>query len=77
MGQVVVRVKPGSRKGPLVEIGPHGDLTVYVPERAVDGKANDAVIRLLAQHFGVPRSRVRLVAGTTSRLKRFDIQVAS
>ncbi|MGB3484416.1 MAG: DUF167 domain-containing protein [Mycobacterium sp.] len=70
---VTVRVKPGSKKGPLVEVGPDGELTVFVPERAVDGKANEAVIRLLAAHFDVPRSAVRLATGATARIKRFDI----
>ncbi|SDD36826.1 hypothetical protein SAMN04488581_2133 [Mycolicibacterium neoaurum] len=70
---VVVRVKPGSRKGPLIETGDDGELTVYVPERAVDGKANEAVIKLLAAHLGVPRSRLELVSGATARVKRFRI----
>jgi hypothetical protein len=70
---VVVRVKPGSRKGPLVEVADDGALTIYVQERAVDGKANDAVTKLLAQHLGVPRSRVELISGATARLKRFRI----
>ncbi|OBF33415.1 hypothetical protein A5719_27715 [Mycolicibacterium peregrinum] len=70
---VVVRVKPGSRKGPLVEVADDGELTIYVPERAVDGKANDAVTKLLAQHLGVPRSRVELISGATARLKRFRV----
>lgn len=70
---VSVRVKPGSKKGPLVEAGPDGALTIYVRERAVEGKANDAVVALLAKHLGVPRSRVELASGATSRLKRFRI----
>lgn len=72
---VVVKVKPGSRKGPLVEAGAdiEGGLTVYVRERAVDGKANQAVLRLLAEHFGVPRSHVELVSGAAARVKRFRI----
>lgn len=70
---VVVKVKPGSRKGPLVEVGPDGELTIYVRERAVDGKANDAVTRLLAEHLQLPRSRVELVSGMTSRIKRFRV----
>ncbi len=70
---VSVHVKPGSKKGPLVETGPDGELTVYVRERAVDGKANAAVIRVLAEHFGVPRSRVELTGGASSRIKRFRI----
>lgn len=70
---VVVRVKPGSRKGPLVEVGDDGELTVYVPERAVDGKANEAVTKLLAAHLGVPRNRLELVSGATARVKRFRL----
>ncbi|OBF27149.1 hypothetical protein A5724_03660 [Mycobacterium sp. ACS1612] len=69
---VVVRVKPGSKKGPLVETAPEA-LTIYVRERAVDGKANEAVTKLLAEHFGVPRRNVELVSGVTGRLKRFRI----
>lgn len=70
---ITVRVKPGSRKGPLVEVGDDGELTIYVPERAVDGKANDAVTKLLAAHLGVSRSRVELVSGATARVKRFRV----
>jgi uncharacterized protein len=71
---VVVKVKPGSRKGPLVEVGAEGALTVYVREPAVDGRANEAVIRLLAAHLDVPKSRLELVSGTTSRVKRFRVR---
>ena len=70
---VVVRVKPGSKKGPLVEISADGELTIYVREPAVDGKANEAVVRLLAEHLDVPRSRVELASGAASRIKRFRI----
>ncbi|OCB58481.1 hypothetical protein A5722_07355 [Mycobacterium vulneris] len=70
---ITVRVKPGSRKGPLVEVADDGTLTIYVQERAVDGKANEAVTKLLAQHLGVPRSRVELISGATARLKRFRV----
>lgn len=74
MAEVVsVRVKPGSTKGPLIETGPDGQLTIYVRERAVDGKANAAVVGVLAKHLGVPRSRVELASGATSRMKRFRI----
>lgn len=70
---VTVTVKPGSAKGPLVETAPDGSLTLYVRERALEGKATEAVRRLLADHLGVPKSRVALVSGATSRIKRFRI----
>lgn len=70
---VVVRVKPGSAKGPLVEVDDVGELTVYVRERAIEGKATKAVTKVLAEHFGVAPSRVKLVSGATSRVKRFEV----
>jgi uncharacterized protein len=73
MADVVVRVKPGSKKGPLVEVAEDGELTIYVRDPAVEGKANEAVVRLLAKHLDVPRSRLELVSGATSRVKRFRI----
>lgn len=73
MQEYSVRVKPGSKKGPLVEADEDGGLTAYVRERAVDGKANQAVIDLLAQHFGVPKSRVVIARGQSSRIKLVKI----
>lgn len=70
---VVVTVKPGSRKGPLVEAAEDGSLTVYVRERAIEGRATEAVTRVLAEHLGVPKSQVELISGATSRVKRFRI----
>ena len=64
-----VHVKPGSKKGPLVEGGDNGELTVYVRRRAVDGQANQAVVELLAEHCGVPKTSVRIVRGSHSRSK--------
>lgn len=69
----MVTVKPGSKKGPLVEVADDGSLTIYVRERAVEGKATEAVARLVAEHLGVPKSRVELVSGATSRVKRFRV----
>lgn len=71
--QIVVTVKPKSSKGPLVETGPDGSLTVYVREPAAEGRANKAVGELLAAHLGVPKSKVALVGGATSRVKRFRV----
>ncbi len=38
-----------------------------------DGKANTALIALLAKSLGIPKSSIRLVAGETSRLKTIEI----
>lgn len=46
---------------------------VFVKELPIDGKANEAVIRVLADHFKVSKSQVGIVAGGTSREKIVDI----
>jgi uncharacterized protein YggU (UPF0235/DUF167 family) len=71
--RLTVRVKPGSAKGPLVETDADGALVVYVRERAVDGAANAAVTRLVAEHLGVAPSRVGIRRGHTARLKTLEI----
>ncbi|MFJ1460029.1 DUF167 domain-containing protein [Nocardia wallacei] len=75
MPPTVVRavIKPNSKKGPLVESLDDGTLQLYVRAPAVEGKANKAAVELLAAHYGVPKSSVRLTAGATSRFKRFEI----
>lgn len=70
--QITVRVKPGSRRGPLVEDGPDG-LLVHVRERAADGAANAGVVRALAEHFGIPPRDVEIVRGHTARVKRVEV----
>lgn len=69
---ITVRVKPGSRRGPLVEDGPDG-LVVHVRERAADGAANTGVVRALAAHFGVAPRDVEIVSGHTARVKRVEV----
>ena len=46
-----------------------GVLRARVGAPAVEGAANNALIRLIAEELGVPRSDVRIVAGATSRQK--------
>jgi uncharacterized protein YggU (UPF0235/DUF167 family) len=72
--KVRIRVKPGSRKGPLVERGPDDVLTVYVKERAVDGAANAGVVAALADYWGVPPRDVSVVAGHTARMKTVQVE---
>ena len=76
---VRVHVKPGSRKGPLVQADPgeDGSLIVFLQQRAVEGAANDALVRLLAAHFGVPRSAVSILRGHHSRIKQLRVELSS
>ncbi len=46
-----------------------GSLRIRVAAPAVDGAANDALLRLLADELGVARGAIRLIAGETGRNK--------
>ena len=73
--RITVHAKPGSRKGPLVEVGGDGLVTVFLKERAVDGAANDGLIAVIAEHFGVRKSSVTIASGHSSRHKIVDVDV--
>ena len=65
-----LRVQPGARKSTL--LGPTADgaqWRVAVAAPPVDGSANQALLRLLASHFSLSRSSVRLLRGEHSRDK--------
>jgi uncharacterized protein (TIGR00251 family) len=65
---VSVRVQPGAKRDAVT--GLHGDaLKVALSAPPVDGKANEALIAFVAERVGLPRARVSLVAGMTSRSK--------
>lgn len=70
--KIQVRVKPGSKRGDLV-VKAEPYLDVFLRAKPVDGKANDALITLLAKHYGVSRDQVRIISGATARLKLVEI----
>lgn len=51
-----------------------GELCVRVTAPPEDGKANAAVIRLVARRAGLPKSAVRVVRGETSRHKTLELE---
>jgi len=51
-----------------------GAVVIRVSAPPVDGKANDALCRLVAKAAGVPPSRVRVVRGHTARDKVLDVE---
>ena len=71
--RITVYVKPGSTKGPLVEVSEDGSLTVFLKQRAVDGAANTALLEVIAKHYKVRKIDVEIESGFTSRIKRLRI----
>ena len=68
-----VLLKPNSRHRQEVIENDDGSLTIYTKSPAIENRANKEAIELLAKHFNVPKSRVKLIKGETSRQKVFAI----
>lgn len=65
---VSVRLHPGAKKDAVM--GLHGGaVKIALSAPPVDGRANEALIAFVAEKVGLPRARVSLVAGATSRSK--------
>jgi uncharacterized protein len=73
MGDLAIRVQPRAKRTEIAgERG--GAVVIRVAAPPVDGKANDAVRRLIAQRLGVPRGAVEIVRGESARDKLVRIE---
>lgn len=69
--KIRVKVKPNSRTEEVIQEG--DGFTVRVKEPPKEGKANEAVIKLLAEHFGISKSQVRILSGFKSKNKVVEV----
>jgi uncharacterized protein (TIGR00251 family) len=68
-----VKAHPGSRRNGI--LGTHdGALRLAVSQAPEKGKANTALIKLLAEILGLSKNRIELVSGETSPHKKFLIR---
>ncbi|OGL95618.1 hypothetical protein A2348_01870 [Candidatus Uhrbacteria bacterium RIFOXYB12_FULL_58_10] len=71
---VTIHAKPGARKNEIVWLDENtAKASVTAPPER--GKANEAIIGLVAEHYNVSKSCVRLVRGATTRVKQLSIDV--
>jgi len=69
-----VRVQPKSSKNAIV--GVHGEaLKIKLNAPPVDGKANKALVQLVAKTLHCPKSAVEIISGQASRNKRLLIRI--
>ena len=70
--RIYIKVSPRSSKNEVVKIS-EGEYKVKLTAPPVDGQANEALIKLLAQYFKVSKSKVSIVGGKTAKIKMVDI----
>ena len=71
-----IHLKPNSRHREEVVPNDDGSLMIYTKAPAIEGRANAAAVKLLAKHFGVAPSTVKLVRGAASKHKVFEVNKA-
>ena len=69
--KIQVKVKANSKTEKVSQEG--ANFIVKVKEPPKEGRANQAVIKLLAEHFELPQSRVRILNGFKSKNKIVEI----
>jgi uncharacterized protein (TIGR00251 family) len=65
---LTIRVKPNARASAL-EVAGDGTWVARLAAPPVDGKANEELVRLVAERFGVGRARVTIRSGAAGRTK--------
>ena len=68
-----LKVKPGSREEALSELA-DGSWLARVKAPPVDGKANAALIALVAAHFGKRKAQVSIRSGASGRMKLVQVE---
>lgn len=72
--RIALRVTPKASRNAVVPAEcPGGPLRIYVTTAPEGGKANAAVLKLLAKALGLPKSRLTIVQGDTGRDKLVQI----
>jgi len=67
-----IRVIPHAKQNKVIEND--GVLRVYTTTAPEKGRANGAVIELLSEYFGVPKTRIKILKGLASREKLITIE---
>jgi len=70
--KIFVKVKPKAKEARMEKIDDI-NFRVWVREPPEKGKANRAVIKALADYFEVSQLNIKIVSGSTSKLKIFEI----
>jgi uncharacterized protein len=70
--KIRISVKPQAKKERVIKVA-DGEYRVSVQPPARDNQANQAVVKLLAEHFSVPKSAVTILRGDASKKKLIEI----
>lgn len=72
MTRITVRVHPNAKTSEILGCV-HGVWKVKLKTPAIEGRANEELIRLLAKKFRIAKSEIEIIRGKTSRTKIVEL----
>lgn len=82
--KIFVKAKPGAKEEKVETEKPQQNLwqieekdlhlKVWVKERPIEGRANDAIKKALAKYLDISNSQLTIISGTTSKNKVFEVK---
>lgn len=70
--KIIVKTKPGAKENKIEKVD-EANYTIYIKEPPINGRANAALIKLLADHFDISPSLVQIISGYMARVKVVEI----
>lgn len=70
--KIIIKAKPNSKEDKIERIDEY-NYVVSVKEAPINGKANIAIVKLLASHFDISSSMVEIISGHMARMKVVEI----
>jgi uncharacterized protein (TIGR00251 family) len=74
--RLAVQITPNAKKTEVIGVLDDA-LKLKLQAQPIEGKANDALVRFLAEVLKVPRSAITITHGQTSKKKLLEIKTAS
>ncbi len=70
--KINLKVRPNSKQERIEKLS-EGEFVLWTRAPAREGKANEAVIKLLSAYFSIPKSRINIVQGAGSKNKVVEV----
>lgn len=72
MMKIIVKAKPNSKIDKIEKVS-ENEFIVYVKAPPIGGKANEAIIKLLADYFNTSQSMISIVSGHFAKTKVIEV----
>ena len=70
--KLFITAKPNSRKNDIL-FAENGEIKIKINAPSIDGKANESLIEFLSEVLHLPKTKIRILRGLTSRHKQIEI----